>query len=88
MPLISELHDFPFISDEATAEAGNDPYEVLKKMVGSNKPFVFPKEGSYWFCAGMTISAFEVRLQIISMPSNDTDDSDRSSQRSLLSRQC
>ena len=61
MPLISELHDFPFISDEATAEAGNDPYEVLKKMVGSNKPFVFPKEGSYWFCAGMTISAFEVR---------------------------
>jgi hypothetical protein len=61
MPLLNELHEFPFISDGATAKAGNDPYLVLKAMVGSNKPFVFPKEGSYWFCAGMTISAFDVR---------------------------
>jgi hypothetical protein len=61
MPLISELHSFPFITDNATKDAGNDPYQVLKAMVGSDKPFVFPKEGSYWFCAGMTISAFDVR---------------------------
>lgn len=61
MPTIDELHEFPFITDAATANAGNDPYLVLKAMVGSKKPFVFPKEGSYWFCAGMTISAFDVR---------------------------
>jgi hypothetical protein len=61
MPLMSELHSFPFITDDATKGAGNDPYQVLKAMVGADKPFVFPKEGSYWFCAGMTISAFDVR---------------------------
>lgn len=87
MPLISELHEFPFISDDATAGAGNDPYEVLKEMVASKTPFVFPKEGSYWFCAGMTISAFEVRLQIFPTLFDTLGSSNKSLHRSSLSPQ-
>lgn len=61
MPELNELYDFPFIND--TGAAGNvDPLDVLNKMVGAAAPpaFVYPKLGSSWFCAGMTITAFDV----------------------------
>lgn len=60
MPLLEELYSFPFISDSASANSGNDPMKVLDSMVGGSKPFVYPKEGACWFCAGMTIKAFDL----------------------------
>jgi hypothetical protein len=72
MPQLNELYQFPFITDAATNNAKNDPMAVLTAMVGSANPFVFPKEGSCWFCAGMTIKAFDV-LSITAVLMIDVD---------------
>ncbi len=65
-PANDELTVFPFISDSGVDGAGNDPLMVLKSMAESkdSKPaWVSPKEDSYWFALGMSISAAEI-LQI------------------------
>ncbi|KAH8879234.1 hypothetical protein GQ53DRAFT_855007 [Thozetella sp. PMI_491] len=60
MPDVSQLYEFPFISDSASAGCGNDPMKVLDALVYDPPQFVYPKEGSAWFCAGMTITAFDL----------------------------
>ncbi len=60
MPSLSELYSFPFINDSASAGSGADPLKVLDAMVLNDPHFVYPKEGSCWFCAGMTIKAFDL----------------------------
>lgn len=60
MPALSELYSFPLISDAGLNGAGNDPMAVLKAMEGGDNPFVSSREGSMWFAAGMTITAFDV----------------------------
>ncbi|KAH8882540.1 hypothetical protein GQ53DRAFT_455304 [Thozetella sp. PMI_491] len=59
MPQLSELYSFPFISDSASAGVGNDPMKALNAMVFNPPYFVYPKENSSWFCAGMTLTAFD-----------------------------
>lgn len=59
MPSLDQLYTFPFISDSASAGAGADPLKVLDAMVFNPPHFVYPKNGSGWFCAGMTITAFD-----------------------------
>ena len=65
-PAISEITDFPFISDDAASGSGNNPIEMLNAMTkGANgkAPWVSVKQDSYWFAVGMTITAFDL-LQI------------------------
>lgn len=65
-PAISEITDFPFISDDAASGSGNNPMEMLKAMtkgVNGKSPWVSVKQDSYWFAVGMTITAFDL-LQI------------------------
>lgn len=77
MPELNELHRFPFISDEAAKKSGNDPLAVLNAMTGEAKPFVYAKDGACWFCAGMTISAFEsLTLTAVLMFNLDTGKDD------------
>ncbi|KAK5455896.1 hypothetical protein LTS15_005214 [Exophiala xenobiotica] len=72
-PKVEELYKFPFIADSASSGTGNDPMKVLDSMCGGDDPFVFPKEGSSWFCAGMTITAFDViKLTAVLMFDIDT----------------
>lgn len=63
-PAIEELTDFPFINDGSQEGAGNNPIEILKSMTKPPKdgvlPWVSPKQDSYWFAVGMTISAFDL----------------------------
>lgn len=60
MPGLNELYAFPLISDAGLSGAGNDPMLVLKAMEDGDNPFVSSREGSMWFAAGMTITAFDV----------------------------
>ncbi len=59
MPSVDQLYTFPFISDSASTGSGADPMKVLDAMVFNEPHFVYPKDGSSWFCAGMTITAFD-----------------------------
>lgn len=56
-PTIAELTDFPFIKNSGSVGAGNNPMTILKNMTPK---WVTPKLDSYWFAAGMTITAFDV----------------------------
>ena len=60
LPTINELYQFPFISDSVLNGAGNDPMAVLAAMTGAANPFVYAKQNSLWFCAGMSIKAFDM----------------------------
>ncbi|EMD00390.1 hypothetical protein BAUCODRAFT_28742 [Baudoinia panamericana UAMH 10762] len=60
MPTVNELYSFPFISDTGLSGAGNDPMVVLNAITAGPSPFVSASEGSMWFCAGMTITAFDL----------------------------
>jgi hypothetical protein len=80
-PQLDELYKFPFISDSASAGSGNDPMKVLDSMCGGDKPFVYPKEGACWFCAGMTITAFDLltltAVLMVNIDSGKTNASDK-----------
>ena len=62
-PTIDELGDFPFINDRSLEGSGNDPMKMLKAMTatkGLTPAWVSPKPDSYWFAAGMSITAFSI----------------------------
>ena len=59
-PTIAELTSFPFIDDGSISGAGNDPMAILKTMTGGSNPWVTPKMDSYWFAAGLTVTAFDI----------------------------
>lgn len=61
-PSIEEIASFPFIDDAGTEGAGNDPMNILKSMIAipPDNPWVVAKKDSYWFAAGMTVTAFDV----------------------------
>ncbi|KAF8848465.1 hypothetical protein BDZ45DRAFT_269894 [Acephala macrosclerotiorum] len=64
-PSINQLTSFPFINDTGTSGAGNDPMAKLKSLVEipKDQPWVTAKQDSYWFAAGMSITAFDI-LQV------------------------
>ena len=61
-PTLDELTSFPFINDSGAEGAGNDPMNILQSMVAKppENPWVTSKQDSYWFAAGMTVTAFDV----------------------------
>ena len=62
MPDVTELTSFPLITDAGLQGAGNNPsvvLEAIRSSKGGSRPFVFPRENSLWFAAGMTITAFD-----------------------------
>ena len=56
-PTIDQLTSFPFINDHGIGGAGSNLMMILKSM---SPAWMVPKEESYWFAAGMTITAFDV----------------------------
>ena len=60
MPGLQELTSFPLISDHGINGQGNDPATILEAFRGGSDPFVYVKQGSGWFAAGMTITAFDL----------------------------
>jgi hypothetical protein len=64
-PTVNDITTFPFINDKSIGGAGNDPMALLKKMIkpdplANGKIWVQPKLDSYWFAAGMSITAFDI----------------------------
>lgn len=59
-PALEGLTDFPFINDNNSGGAGNNPLQIVKNMTQTQPPWVAPKKNSYWFAAGMTITAFDI----------------------------
>lgn len=59
-PQVHELADFPFISDSGISEAGNNPMKILEGMRGGVYPWVAPKQDSFWFAVGFSVSAFNL----------------------------
>ncbi|KAF1950575.1 hypothetical protein CC80DRAFT_577198 [Byssothecium circinans] len=81
MPQIDELYKFPLICDTGASGNGNDPMKVLDAMVTAEPHFVYPKDGSDWFAAGMTITAFDVltltAVLVIDIDSGKTKSKDK-----------
>nr|OQO31194.1 hypothetical protein B0A51_01573 [Rachicladosporium sp. CCFEE 5018] len=59
-PSIEELTTFPLIDDGKLGGAGNNPIKLLQSLCNSDNPWVVPKQDSYWFAVGMTITAFDI----------------------------
>ena len=59
-PSTGETTQFPFIDDGSISGAGNDPMAILKTMTGGSNPWVTSKLDSYWFAAGMSVTAFDI----------------------------
>ncbi|KAK6429331.1 hypothetical protein LTR95_014522, partial [Oleoguttula sp. CCFEE 5521] len=59
-PSIEELTQFPLIDDGSLGGAGNNPIKLLQTLCNSDNPWVAPKQDSYWFAVGMTITAFDI----------------------------
>jgi hypothetical protein len=62
-PAMNELASFPFIDDQGTQRAGNDPMLLLQSFIQptpTGPAWVSPRADSYWLAAGMTITAFDL----------------------------
>ncbi len=61
-PTIDQITSFPFIDDAGTSGAGNDPMTILNSMIQNpaDQPWVTAKQDSYWFAAGMSVTAFDI----------------------------
>ena len=59
-PELHELADFPFINDSGIGGAGNNPMKILDAMRGGPNPWVAPRQDSFWFAAGFSVSAFNL----------------------------
>ncbi|KIV76927.1 hypothetical protein PV11_08776 [Exophiala sideris] len=57
-PTVNQLTDFPFINDKKSS--GNNPLDIVKNMTQTGPPWVAPKPDSYWFAAGLTLTAFDI----------------------------
>jgi len=56
-PALTDIPIFPFIQNSGSSGAGDDPMKIMQAM---DPAWVTPKLDSYWFAAGMTITAFDV----------------------------
>ena len=58
---IEEVTQFPFINDHGVGGSGNSPIKLLRSLTeGGDSAWVTPKDNSYWFAVGMTISSFDI----------------------------
>nr|OQO29959.1 hypothetical protein B0A51_02550 [Rachicladosporium sp. CCFEE 5018] len=57
-PSIEELTQFPLIGE--LPGVGNNPINLLQAWCKGDNPWVVPKQDSYWFAVGMTITAFDI----------------------------
>ena len=70
-PQINELTQFPFINDDGASGAGNNPMLLLASLCETDPktnhaPWVQPKLDSYWFAAGLRVSAFDLLVSFCS----------------------
>ncbi|ORY08606.1 hypothetical protein BCR34DRAFT_603464 [Clohesyomyces aquaticus] len=62
-PKVEELYQFPFINDVVLEGASNNPMKLLESMrrlPDAVNPWVQPKQDSFWFVVGLSLSAFDI----------------------------
>lgn len=50
-PSMAEMPQFPFLNDQSESGSGSDPMKLLLSFMDGDKPWVSPKEDSYWVAA-------------------------------------